>query len=1021
MSKMNNLYKQRKLSPLSLAVFMAAAGLPTAGQSETHAAISITDGSTVTVTGSEAAPVEFDDRNEISLSVINSGSTINASYINITTTGDWETKSIFAENGGTLNIDNLNVHNSTGDALGLFTGAGTQVTLKNATLTGNSGLYIKDGASVQLDNSTILAKKGGAISLSGEGATLYASDTNFTSGDIHNSVILPVININGNAHATLIGGSVTAYGTEKDVTGGIRLLGDSPDKMATLTLDGTTVTVGTADNPLKGIAVDVNENAFADINNSTLTTWGVGNGSSAIWLPDETDSVTVANSTLETHGDSAIGIEIYKNGKAEITDSSVKVYGNNTYGLYNNGANSQMIADGVDIFASGVTGIGAASYGGQLTVTDSHIATTGEKGYGVYVQNSTSDVTLDNSVVETSGASADAVAIGNGANMIITHSDIDASGDGAGGLRFFKSKTDAQAIQTTVSDSTINAENGAAIKVQGGSVDVAVKNSRISGDSDVLMQVNDFSTSIAAAEVSLTAESSDLFGDVVVNSATASPHIALRDRSLWKGTSQGNPDVQIDATSQWQVTGDASLAQLDNAGTVSFVAPEDASSFSTLRVNGDYIGDNGTLIFNRALGDSASPGDRLAIAGDTSGNTFVQVNNLHGAGGQTTADGIELIDVGGKSDGTFVLQGRAVAGSYEYNLWQGGVTDPDDGNWYLRSEKQPDPDPTPTPDPIPDPTPDPDPTPEPGPTPQYRPEPGAYLGNRYVAENLFDHSYHDRQGATWSGQTGQHGPLWLRTVVNETKGDAANGEISHTLDQTLIQLGATLLDRDWERQRFQAGLMGGYGYGRTKSFADGNRYSAIGHVDGYSMGIYATWLERGHAPGGAYVDSWLQYGRFNNDVSGEDLPGESYDSQNLSGSLETGYGFTFSNQWMLEPQMQAILNRYSADNHREANGTLVSSADNTGVNTRVGVRIVALQSDIQPWLTLNWLHDEGDDTMEFDGQRVSNDTPDNRAEIKAGVQATLAKGWLMWGQAGMQTGGQNYSQYGATIGVKYRW
>lgn len=88
------------------------------------------------------------------------------------------------------------------------------------------------------------------------------------------------------------------------------------------------------------------------------------------------------------------------------------------------------------------------------------------------------------------------------------------------------------------------------------------------------------------------------------------------------------------------------------------------------------------------LGDDSSATDKLIVTGNTSGDTGVVVNNVRGRGAQT-ADGIEIVHVGGQSDGNFRLQNRAVAGAWEYFLHKGNAGGTD-GNWYLRSELPPD-------------------------------------------------------------------------------------------------------------------------------------------------------------------------------------------------------------------------------------------------------------------------------------------------------------------------------------------
>ncbi|WP_152969237.1 autotransporter outer membrane beta-barrel domain-containing protein, partial [Amantichitinum ursilacus] len=88
---------------------------------------------------------------------------------------------------------------------------------------------------------------------------------------------------------------------------------------------------------------------------------------------------------------------------------------------------------------------------------------------------------------------------------------------------------------------------------------------------------------------------------------------------------------------------------------------------NTLTINGNYSSNGGQLRLNTTLGNDASATDQLIVHGSTAGATAVSVNNLHGAGEQTV-NGIKLVQVDGASAGTFTLQGRAVAGAYEYYL-----------------------------------------------------------------------------------------------------------------------------------------------------------------------------------------------------------------------------------------------------------------------------------------------------------------------------------------------------------------
>ncbi|MGS9059079.1 autotransporter outer membrane beta-barrel domain-containing protein, partial [Salmonella enterica subsp. enterica serovar Infantis] len=85
--------------------------------------------------------------------------------------------------------------------------------------------------------------------------------------------------------------------------------------------------------------------------------------------------------------------------------------------------------------------------------------------------------------------------------------------------------------------------------------------------------------------------------------------------------------------------------------------------------NEDYVCNGVKLVFNTVLNDYDSETDRLQVLVNTSGNTFVAVNNIGGAGSQTI-EGIEIVNVAGNSNGTFEKASLIVAGAYDYNVVQ---------------------------------------------------------------------------------------------------------------------------------------------------------------------------------------------------------------------------------------------------------------------------------------------------------------------------------------------------------------
>lgn len=169
-------------------------------------------------------------------------------------------------------------------------------------------------------------------------------------------------------------------------------------------------------------------------------------------------------------------------------------------------------------------------------------------------------------------------------------------------------------------------------------------------------------------------------------------------------------------------------ATLVNAGRIDLTNGGNAPG-DRFTVRGDYIGNHGLLLIDTALGNDASPSDRLVIdGGNASGTTGVTVRNAGGTGAVTALNGIlvvEAINGGTTASGAFALNHRVAVGAYEYFLFRGGTTSGTGENWYLRSTLPPPPAPAapPPPEPAPAPpvlTPPPAPAPEPLP-----PEPPA--------------------------------------------------------------------------------------------------------------------------------------------------------------------------------------------------------------------------------------------------------------------------------------------------------
>ncbi len=458
---------------------------------------------------------------------------------------------------------------------------------------------------------------------------------------------------------------------------------------------------------------------------------------------------------------------------------------------------------------------------------------------------------------------------------------------------------------------------------------------------------------------------------------------------------------------------------LINMGTITS-GSSSSTPGNTLYVDGNYTGNGGSLYLNTVLGDDDSATDKLVITGDASGTTDLYINGI-GDGAQTT-NGIEVVDVGGVSTSdAFVLKNEVNASLYTYRLYW----NESDNDWYLASKAQSDDDDsggddtpsdggddggnvtppddggdggnvTPPDDGGGDVTP-----PDHGGdvAPQYRADIGAYMGNQWMARNLQMQTLYDREGSQYRNADGS---VWARFKAGKAESEAVSGNIDMDSNYSQFQLGGDILAWGNGQQSLTVGVMASYINADTDSTgnrgADGSQFTSSGNVDGYNLGVYATWFADAQTHSGAYVDSWYQYGFYNNSVESGDAGSESYDSTANAVSLETGYRYDIAlsngNTVSLTPQAQVVWQNYSADSVKDNYGTRIDGQDGDSWTTRLGLRVdgklyKGSRTVIQPFAEANWLHTSDDVSVSFDDATVKQDLPANRAELKVGLQADI--------------------------------
>ncbi|HIC8356901.1 TPA: autotransporter outer membrane beta-barrel domain-containing protein [Klebsiella aerogenes] len=473
-----------------------------------------------------------------------------------------------------------------------------------------------------------------------------------------------------------------------------------------------------------------------------------------------------------------------------------------------------------------------------------------------------------------------------------------------------------------------------------------------------------------------------------------------------------------------------------NSGTL-LLSAADNSVGNNFTINGDYTGSAGSqIVMNSTLGEDSSPTDHLSITGSSYGQSGVSIANIGGLGAQTV-NGMEIVSVSGSSEAQLTLSKPVVAGAYEYGLYQH-----DNGNWYLESKATPSDDPS-------DDTDDGDSGSDSGTdggsgtdgdsdngsntdnggqsAPEVMaPEVGAYLGNYLAAQSMFLHKRDDRDQLTFRNEDNLN--TWMYVKGRYHENDAGGDKVSYDTTTTVLQVGSDFMSKPMDKGILRAGGMFGAGQAKTDSDAKHNVRDAQGKVDGFNVGLYATWQEDPKLRLGSYIDTWASYSWYNNTVT-SNRNNEKYDSKGFAASVEVGHAWVLPSDnartWKIEPQAQMIYSYLNQENHTDPDGVRVTTVDNNSLFGRLGVKSSYFeQHDVkawQPYVAVNWLKGAGQNDLAFNGEKVSNDTPDDRGQLELGVTGNVNETTTISLRASGEWGENSYAAYGGHILLNHRW
>ncbi|WP_421522053.1 autotransporter outer membrane beta-barrel domain-containing protein [Ochrobactrum quorumnocens] len=391
------------------------------------------------------------------------------------------------------------------------------------------------------------------------------------------------------------------------------------------------------------------------------------------------------------------------------------------------------------------------------------------------------------------------------------------------------------------------------------------------------------------------------------------------------------------------------IASLSNQGNVNF----GGSGGATLHVAGNYTG-GGAITINSVLGGDTSKTDLLAVDGDTSGTTKLNVINQDGSGA-LTVNGIKVVDVGGNSNGSFALgngyttkdgQQAIVGGAFAYTLQQGGEQGVNDGNWYLVSH-------APDPDKPVDPTcQDTNSCPPPPPSPRYSAGAPVYegyvqnmmalnklptlqqrVGNRYFAGTSLRGS---EDGGRAEGASFDARGIWARVegAHNRLEPSTSTARMKQDINTLEMQAGVDGQFYENDQGRLIAGITGQYGHAKgdvSSMHGDGTITT-----DAWSLGATATW----YGNDGFYLDGQGQVTWFDNDLDSSTANQSLANGRKATGyavSLETGKQIALAGNWSLTPQAQLSWSSISANSFRDAWNARIGVDDGDSLVGRLGL------------------------------------------------------------------------------------
>lgn len=492
-------------------------------------------------------------------------------------------------------------------------------------------------------------------------------------------------------------------------------------------------------------------------------------------------------------------------------------------------------------------------------------------------------------------------------------------------------------------------------------------------------------------------------------------------------------------------------ADFENRGILDFTNGT-YSLTDTATVAGNYVGGpDSVVVLNTYLASDNSPTDKLIVNGGTEGQTALAIiRDSASPGAATKGDGILVVRVDEDANSNAVFTAPTMfAGAYEYNLFQGGIANPLDGDWYLRSERS-----------------------------TATQTLGTYVdsllgfagmigtmqqrvGNRTWAEPAptstiwckdpaqnFNCKVTKAQDSVYADSvTGApvRSGLWSRVVAEKGDLSPAVGT-PYERDAWFAQVGVNGVLTENDRGTLLAGVFGTYGTqsvdAHVTALPTNRAVSRTGSIDtdAYGVGGNLTWL--GHD--GTYVDGVGQFFWYQSDLSSTGFGqfADGNDARSYTLSLEVGRRFEIASGFGIVPQAQLIYSNAWTDDFTFSNpdpdplaNTLVSVTDGDAdsLRARLGLRFENLgnwgaqahRGQFQAYAITNLYYEFLDgSSIDVAGEGITQRNDRLWGEVGLGGTVALSDTLSLYGEARYQTSLENFGDsdvYGGNVGLRLSW